>query len=179
MNETHDIYVILNKITGFRYIGSSKSIGARKSSHFAKLGNGKHENHLLQTAYNKDGKDSLEWGILESDLIGDDVEDRESYWVEFYAPSGVYNVRNPKNGKKDVNPTRPDSKNNLRRIYLSEDEYNRVFQAAVKKGFFLLDTSANEAIAAYLLDTARKIIAEHQRKIGIKANEDLKQESGE
>lgn len=62
---TCGIYEIVNLITGQRYIGHSKEIEYRFYSHRLYLGYGTHHNPHLQASWNKYGKDSFEFSILE------------------------------------------------------------------------------------------------------------------
>lgn len=60
------IYQIINKINEKSYIGSSINLKYRKYSHFRELKHGIHHSIVLQRAYNKYGKESFEYMILEN-----------------------------------------------------------------------------------------------------------------
>lgn len=59
------IYYIKNTKNNKQYIGSSKNIENRFQTHKYNLNKNKHGNIILQRAWNKYGKDSFEFGILE------------------------------------------------------------------------------------------------------------------
>jgi group I intron endonuclease len=59
------IYKIINKINGDFYIGSSKNILRRKNEHIKKLNSNKHQNTILQRAWNKYGELNFEFLIVE------------------------------------------------------------------------------------------------------------------
>ena len=52
------------------YIGSTKNFKTRTQNHLAKLGNSTHHNAFLQNLYNKYGKDSFKFSVIE-ELEGD------------------------------------------------------------------------------------------------------------
>lgn len=90
---TTGIYGIFNKTNGKCYIGSSKDISTRWSGHRGQLRAGRHHSICLQRAYDKYGKDSFAFCIIElvceSDLIRCEQE-----WIDrlnTVAPNG-YNV---------------------------------------------------------------------------------------
>ena len=62
------IYMITNKVSNKKYIGSSRNIEQRKRTHLHKLRHGKHENAHLQNAFNKYGEENFEFSILEECL---------------------------------------------------------------------------------------------------------------
>jgi group I intron endonuclease len=54
----------------------------------------KHDNSILQNAYNKYGKDSFEFEVIETIEIDDDIKkrllDREQFWIDALNPE--YNI---------------------------------------------------------------------------------------
>lgn len=74
------IYKIVNTIDGKMYVGYSKNLSGRKRSHFWQLSNNRHGNEYLQHAYNKYGKDSFMFEIIEECDIKE-VYAREHHWV--------------------------------------------------------------------------------------------------
>ena len=58
------IYLIVNKVNGHRYIGSSVNLKSRFLGHRNKLENSKHENSHLQRAWDKYGSESFEFKAL-------------------------------------------------------------------------------------------------------------------
>lgn len=74
VNSNCGIYRIVNKANGKFYIGSSKDIKGRKSTHFRKLRNGEYGTYPIQRAYDKlDDKSLMEFQAFiyckEEDLI--------------------------------------------------------------------------------------------------------------
>lgn len=68
------VYAIHNKITDSYYIGcTNKNFGDRRDVHFAMLHMNYHHNKILQDEYNKYGRDSFEFIILET-LDTDDFD---------------------------------------------------------------------------------------------------------
>lgn len=59
------IYTITNKITSAIYIGSAKNATDRWRRHISQLDNGIHHSKFLQRAWNKYGKDSFDFSIVE------------------------------------------------------------------------------------------------------------------
>lgn len=59
------IYAIVNKVNGKRYIGSSKDIEVRWKKHINQLNRGIHGNSHLQSSWDKYGKDSFDFVVLE------------------------------------------------------------------------------------------------------------------
>lgn len=60
------VYQILNKVNGYKYIGSAAlSFDKRFAQHRHLLAKNKHHNNKLQNSYNKYGKDSFEFSILQ------------------------------------------------------------------------------------------------------------------
>lgn len=49
------IYMIVNKVNGKRYVGSSRNCHRRKSEHLSRLRRNAHINSKLQAAWNKYG----------------------------------------------------------------------------------------------------------------------------
>lgn len=64
-NKLSGVYSITNKINGKRYIGSSKNILYRYSTHFSSLRNNTHKNKHLQNAVNKYGIENFSFEIIE------------------------------------------------------------------------------------------------------------------
>lgn len=59
------IYKIVNNVNGKVYIGSTKNFDKRKQQHFYTLSQKKHHSPKLQRSYNKHGKESFEFQIVE------------------------------------------------------------------------------------------------------------------
>lgn len=112
------IYCIRNKITNDRYIGQSKNIVERLSSHKTKLKYNKHlyrngEQTILQKAWNKYGENNFEFKIVE--LCNEkQLNEREKYWINKFrcnrSITGIgYNLNNggsgTHNGSKNISGT--------------------------------------------------------------------------
>ena len=65
------------------YIGSSINIYYRLKKHISDLLKNKHANKYMQNAFNKYGKDSFMFEVIEECTI-DLLNERERYWQEFY-----------------------------------------------------------------------------------------------
>lgn len=83
------IYKIINLINQKIYVGSTKNFNNRKRDHFNTLKNKKHCNKHLQRAYDKYGKESFIFEILEYCEINILLE-REKYYFELLKPE--YNI---------------------------------------------------------------------------------------
>ena len=59
------VYIIVNKINGKFYIGSSIDLRKRKYQHFSNLKNNTHHNMYLQRAWNKHKKENFDFLIVE------------------------------------------------------------------------------------------------------------------
>ncbi len=64
MRNGSGIYKIENAITGDCYVGSTVDFNSRGNKHFSYLMKGKHENFLLQDAYNRYGSGVFEFYVL-------------------------------------------------------------------------------------------------------------------
>lgn len=73
------IYSIINKTNGKKYIGSSMDVNRRVKRHLYDLKRGKHHNAYLQRSYDKHGKESFEFIILEET---ENLFERELFWIE-------------------------------------------------------------------------------------------------
>jgi predicted GIY-YIG superfamily endonuclease len=78
------IYSILNLKNNKIYVGSSKSLQRRKYEHFYSLSKNTHYNNHLQNAYNKYGKNSFIFNILEECELSQ-LSNREEYWIKIYS----------------------------------------------------------------------------------------------
>jgi len=90
------IYLILNKITNKRYVGSSVNYDKRKKKHIHELTKNIHANRYLQSAWDKNGWHSFEFIILEVLAEKINIVEREQYWMDYfksYDPELGYNLR--------------------------------------------------------------------------------------
>ena len=85
------IYCILNITLNIRYIGSSKNISNRISTHKRQLRNNCHDNHRLQDDYNKNYL--FNYIILENCDIEHLIE-REQYYIDLYGGIHSFQVYN-------------------------------------------------------------------------------------
>ena len=83
------IYEIRNIINNKSYIGSSKNLNHRRSTHFYDLRNSKHKNPHLQRSFNKHGENNFIFSILEECRL-EDLINREQYYLNTYRPE--YNI---------------------------------------------------------------------------------------
>ncbi len=83
------IYLILNKLNNFKYVGQSKNILERWTTHKRELRNNKHCNRHLQNSWNKHGEESFEFSVIET-CKQEDLFIKEQYWVDTLQPQ--YNV---------------------------------------------------------------------------------------
>ena len=83
------IYMLINKINGKRYIGSSKNLRARLWEHRSLLRHNKHINQHLQNAWNKYGEINFEYSIIE--FCNENIRyEREQFYVDTIKPE--YNI---------------------------------------------------------------------------------------
>lgn len=83
------IYQIVNKVNQKKYIGSSIRLQGRKKRHFSELNCNIHHSQALQRAYNKYGKDSFDFFILEY-CETEKLLEREQYYLDNLKPE--YNI---------------------------------------------------------------------------------------
>lgn len=96
------IYEILNITNNKRYIGMSKCIEYRWRNHRQDLKNNRHSNPHLQESYNKYGKNSFQYKILEhlpKDSTKEYFEQFELKWVN------LFDTLNPEKGYNFIKPT--------------------------------------------------------------------------
>jgi group I intron endonuclease len=77
------VYKIKNKSTGKMYIGSAENYWNRIWKHKSDLRTNIHHNHYLQNAWNKYGEEDFEFSIIENLEIGDNIVEREQYWIDY------------------------------------------------------------------------------------------------
>jgi group I intron endonuclease len=89
------IYMIVNKINGKRYVGSSANIYSRWRGHLYELSKGMHHSTHFQFAYYKYGKNSFEFIIMEEIFDKNNLVPKEQTWLDFYKsylPENGYNI---------------------------------------------------------------------------------------
>ena len=88
--KTGVIYCITNTISNKKYIGQTTTPQQRKNGHF----NGRGGAKLLNRAMKKHGTNSFEWSILEDNIPEEELDGRETHYIEHHktiAPNG-YNL---------------------------------------------------------------------------------------
>ncbi len=80
---TSGIYAIVCNPTNKVYVGQSINIKVRKGKHVSDLIKNKHCNSYLQNSFNKHGRNSFSFKVLEN-CERDLLTERESYWIEKY-----------------------------------------------------------------------------------------------
>lgn len=81
------VYRIINKTNNKVYIGSTIDAERRKIEHFSQLENNKHINPHLQNAYNKYGKESFLFDIIEHGLDDGELLIREQHYIDLFNAS--------------------------------------------------------------------------------------------
>ena len=84
------IYEIRNLVNLDRYIGSSINPKSRKREHFNSLSKNTHHSIVLQRAFNKYGKDSFQFIVIEEQIPYEILREREDYWIKKLNPK--YNI---------------------------------------------------------------------------------------
>jgi len=83
------VYKILNETNGDCYIGSSVNIQERFKRHKKDLKGNRHHSIILQRAYDKYGKDSFTFNVIE-ECEREDLCDRENHYLDSLTPK--YNI---------------------------------------------------------------------------------------
>lgn len=81
---THSIYRIVCFPTCKVYVGQTIHVKNRIQQHLRDLSNGKHHSSHLQYAYNKYGKQSFYFEVVEVGISSADVNQREIYWIAYF-----------------------------------------------------------------------------------------------
>jgi len=74
------IYKITNEVNGKIYVGQSQNVFKRKMQHFSELRANAHENHCLQSDWNKNHGRHFTWEVIEYCPI-EELNEREQYWI--------------------------------------------------------------------------------------------------
>ena len=91
------IYLIVNRINGKLYVGSTRNFSSRRASHFSELRLKRHGNLILQRAFNKYGEDAFDFVVLER-CPEAKLRVRELQWIEAlkaYKTQKGYNILRP------------------------------------------------------------------------------------
>lgn len=76
------IYMLVNRVNGKRYVGSSRNCSRRKSEHISRLRRGVHVNSKLQAAWDKYGECSFDFVVTFSVLKTDEIESIEQEFLD-------------------------------------------------------------------------------------------------
>ena len=91
------IYKITNLKNQKFYIGQSKNLNNREHNHFYQLERNEHHNEILQSSFNKHGKENFIFEVLE-EIDSDYLSNREKYWLDFHGGLNnkkIYNMKDP------------------------------------------------------------------------------------
>ncbi len=136
MNKICGIYEILNIINGKRYIGQSVDVYKRYRSHVNKLNNNTHRNTYLQNSWNKYGKESFVFNIIEQCDV-DDLDELEQFYILHYNTCNRkcgYNLDSGGNSNKRLSDeTRRKISESHKKENLSDETRYKMSQAAKKR----------------------------------------------
>ena len=163
------IYAIKNNDNGKIYIGQSKDLSHRKSTHLYDLKNNRHHNEAMQADYNKN-PDAFVFEIL-CKCGADDLDDLEKYYIQkFKSTDAKYGYNLDGGGLKNFTcseSTRKKRSNiqkgnkNMRGIKLSEEWKRHISEANQKKKVICIETGI-----VYKSSTeAAKLTGLHRTKI--------------
>lgn len=81
---TYCIYIIACFQNATIYVGQTLDPRKRKRVHFQQLRDGIHVNIHLQSAFNKYGQQAFYFEVIERDVLQNDIDEREQYWINHY-----------------------------------------------------------------------------------------------
>lgn len=145
------IYKIENIINSKIYIGSSVNLDNREYKHFWMLARNNHDNEYLQHSYNKYGKDSFKFDIIE-ECDENILIEKENHYIDIYKSNILefgYNMAK-------VNEFRRNTYNDEVKIKLSKYNLTKNNNFTI---FSLINIeSGNELIFENLVDGANYLI---------------------
>jgi len=104
--KTCAIYAIINRATNKIYIGQTRDISNRRSSHFAALRLNRHRNRHLQAAFNKYGANAFAFRILEIVHSPFQLDDREKTHISLHHSTDPrYGYNSESGGRRNHNIT--------------------------------------------------------------------------
>lgn len=139
MDQISCIYVIKNIVNDKKYIGSTCDFARRKRQHSHELIHQKHSNDYLQKAWNKYGKKSFEWELIEYIPNINLLKEKEQYWMDKFKVCNDkygYNI-DPKADRKNLSEETKRKIGNANRTKLKGRKINKetckIFAIAQKK----------------------------------------------
>lgn len=93
------IYIIKNTLNNNIYVGSSQNIKKRFYTHLNKLERNVHANKKLQNSFNKNGKNTFKFLVIENVSV-DLLIEREQYYIDNLKP--YYNIRKKANSNRGI-----------------------------------------------------------------------------
>jgi group I intron endonuclease len=131
------VYVIVNVLSGRRYVGSSEDVLGRWYGHLRALRRGKHSNRYLQNSWKSHTPFDFSLGLLEAVEDEGRLLSREQHWLDHYKQTGaVYNVAlstsSPMKGRKHAEETLVVLRENA--IRLNQDPVFRAQRALRSAG---------------------------------------------
>lgn len=75
------VYMIHNTLHNKKYIGSTKDVNRRLSTHKRELSMGSHNNRVMQKDYNEAGPNLFKYVILEKEIAGNLLTAYEKYYM--------------------------------------------------------------------------------------------------
>jgi group I intron endonuclease len=167
------IYSIINKITGFRYVGGSINIPKRFSQHKDDLKNNKHDNAYLQNAWNKYWSVSFEFEVLEY-CEKEKLIEREQFWIDSLStvrPDG-YNLKSNASSNLGI-VFGPQARANMsasRKANLNMDHIKRMSAIAANLSRGKPRTEEIK-LKMSIAQKGKKLTAEHKEKVSISNRE--------
>lgn len=145
------------------YIGSTKYLPSRKAQHKHRLIKKTHHNRYLQNHVNKNGIDSLQFYILESNCV--DLIEQEKKWIELLNPEFNLNFSFTTNNKKNR----------------TKEQVQNIINGRIKNGSFRMSIKLSKEARAKigLAHKGKKLSKKHRELIsknnkGRKVSEDVK-----
>lgn len=128
------VYVIKNNVNGKQYVGSSIDLHMRRIQHFSKLRCNKHVNQHLQNAWNKYGKESFEFEVLETVEIDNNIKEtllkREQFWIDNLKPEyNILQVAGSNYGYHHTEETKQKISNSMKGVKKSPEHAKHIREA--------------------------------------------------